>query len=62
NGGLYLTSRSLALNRCFDAASFCEIGHYMNFFEDTIGKGKASLTGAEYFTPAQVEVYAVAHA
>lgn len=56
NGGLEVSARSGP----FDEGSRCVIGPRYSKYNDTIRRGKASLTGAEFFAPVEVEVCALA--
>jgi hypothetical protein len=58
NGGFVVKSSSAASTAVFDEWSFC--GLYSGFtFGDPLGRGSRTLTGAECFTPLEVEVWSV---
>lgn len=59
-GGLTVKATSWPPNStaAFGADSYCAIDGRV--FENVLGVGDKSLTGARYFTPAEVEVFAVA--
>ncbi|MDR3413249.1 MAG: hypothetical protein P4L87_20235, partial [Formivibrio sp.] len=56
NGGLYVLADNKSPTACFDGGSSCNIG---NYYEDTIGMGKKSLTGSQFYVPVEVEAFAI---
>lgn len=57
--GLYVGAASGPPTDCYDEKSECMIG---NGYDDVLGRAKASLTGTQFFTPFEVEVFAVSRA
>lgn len=55
-GGMFVRSSKGMPSATFDSACFIGIGYH---YEDVLGLGKASFTGAANgsFTPAEIEVY-----
>ncbi|MDR3411792.1 MAG: TLD domain-containing protein, partial [Formivibrio sp.] len=58
--GLAACAGSMSPTDCFDkAGSCCYVGESWSCFDDVIGRGDDTLTGAKHFLPTDIEVYSI---